>query len=228
MKHTYVRPGTRYMSCSVHSYFGSGCGSVRLTLRDGARRVGEPREMCSNGFLSWNKVLVELPAGSSAVVDEWYHPGGERVTEYVADLDRWRTQRREHLRQLLAHRRQEADFRRLRMARRDEIERRLRAAITSVLYSCRAVAEARASGRSGGRARRRSSKLLASASDQRRLAAALASTWIVEVMCGCNQARDVGYGLDSRTVRWELRDRPRRGLPRGCEIAADWLPPVQP
>jgi hypothetical protein len=223
----HVRPGcTLALCCRCCSYFGSGFGSVHLTLSGGAQR-GLSRESKRNGFLAWYSTLVTLPAGGIARVEESYYPGGDLATTYIADLERWRIQRRVYLTRLLSNRRLQREYAELHAARKLAIESRLRAAIAAAVELERTV-RVTASGRSGGRARRRSVRLRNQMLDQRRLAASLASTYYVEVVERCNRAHSVDQGLNSRSIRWEVLRRFCRGglyyseMPIGCEIALDW------
>jgi hypothetical protein len=225
---SYVRPGAKLiLTCQCSSYFGSGFGMVRLTLTGGATRGAITRAAQDNGFLSWSSCEVTLPSGATARVEESYYPGGDRDTTYIADLEKWRLMRRAHLTRLLHDRKVELEYAKLHSARKLEIETRLRAAIQATL-ELEGQARVRASGRSGGRARRGAVILRARAEDQRRLAAALASTYYVEVLECCNQAWSVDQGLDSREVRWEARNGFRQGglasakMPAGCEVALEW------
>jgi hypothetical protein len=223
----YIRPGrTLSLNCGCYIYFGSGSGHVRLTLSGGATR-GPSSDSHRNGFVAWEKCDVTLPAGATARVEESYYPGGGCDVTYVADLAKWRDQRRAHLTRLFQVRADAIAYAELTSARKREIEARLRAAIQSAV-ELEGLARSRASGRSGGRARRGAVVLRARAADQRRLAAALASTYYVEVIERCNQAWSVDQGLDSRSVRWEARNSFRRGgltsakMPAGCEVALEW------
>jgi hypothetical protein len=221
----YVRPGcTLSLYCRCWSYFGSGCGSVKLTLGGGATH-GAPVEARDNGFLSWESCPVTLPAGATARLEEMYHPGGSRDTLYVADRAGWREQRAAHLLRLFTARRERRAAAALRDARQQAIERRLRAAIARHEELSR-EAHTTASGRSGGRARRRAARARAAAADQRRLAAALCSVWYVEIQEHCNQAFSAEFGLDSRSIRWEAFRHSRTPCvrpPAGCEAAVAWM-----
>jgi len=225
----YVRPGKKLtLYCQCYSYFGSGIGIVRLTLTGGATR-GPSVESGDNGFCRWKSCEVTLQAGSTARAEESYYPGGDSDITYVADLEKWREKRRAHLARLFQDRKIERAYAELHSARKLEIETRLRAAIQAAI-ELEGQARARASGRSGGRARRGAVVLRAQAADQRRLAAALASTYYVEVLECCNRAWSVDQGLASREVRWEARNsfRQSRGglasakMPAGCEVALKW------
>ena len=160
-------------------------------------------------------------------MQESYYPGSDHDTLYVADLAQWRIQRRAYLTRLLSDRRIRREYAELHLARERAIELRLFAAIAKAIQLDR-ESRVTASGRSGGRARRRAVRLRAQADDQRRLAAALASTYYVEVIERCNQAHSVDQGLDSRSIRWEARSSFRHGglqsakMPIGCEVALDW------
>jgi hypothetical protein len=221
----YVRPGcTLSLYCRCWAYFGSGCGSVSLTLGGGASR-GPAMTVRDNGFLCWEACLVTLPLGSTARLEEMYHPGGTRDTLYVADKAAWRKQRAAHLLRLFNSQRERRAASALRDARQQAIERRLRAAIARHEELSR-EAHTIAPGRSGGRARRRAARARAAAEDQRILAAALCSTWLVEIQEQCNQAFSAEAGLDSRSIRWEARRHSRTPCvrpPAGCEAAVAWM-----
>lgn len=216
----YVRPGTTLdLYCECSTYFGSGFGMTRLTL--------EKRVAKDNGFCVWHSRPITFPEGSKARLYESNDPpGGAMVTYYEANLVLWRTQRRQHWAELFRQRRIVREYRAFRGARAFEIETRLRAVIMRH-YELIAEAKATVAGRSGGRARRRAHQLRVAGEDQRRLAMALASTWIVEVSRNCNAPSRglVDVGLESRKVRRELRSCcvVDWRVPEGCGVAVRWL-----
>ena len=102
MNKIHVRPGLHSFFCRCFLYFGSGFGSCKL-ITTGAL-VGDPFESRDNGFLSWKSRRVLLTPGNTAQVLESYYPGGNKDTLYVADMELWRNERREHLTRLFANR----------------------------------------------------------------------------------------------------------------------------
>jgi hypothetical protein len=217
----FVRPGMHRLITSASAYFGSGCVVFRVRYRGGAAVVpGTARLARDNGFASWGSSLVYLPAGSSVEIEEWWYPGGGHSRTHTADLKKWRVERRAHLMTLFCARRAGRECQERRAARLADIEARLRSAIARH-DGLMSEASMTASGRSGGRARRRAIALRREAADQQRLATALASHWVCEAS-GINP----GHGdLDSRTVRWELDGRQSwwRGLPYWAHAVRVWL-----
>jgi RNA polymerase-binding transcription factor DksA len=188
----YVRPNAIVTApCRIHTVFGSGGGGVTSTPSPGVVKLGRLNSVRCNGFLEEDDRQWLIPDGEQLTVDIWYYPGGDSTTKWVADLAKWRESRRKHLTELFARRRARRERELTEACARMALIDRIDNAASTIDRADRVICEA--SGRSGGRARRRAVRARNDRATAIRAGQSVGREWIARVeeqVSDCCSAED--------------------------------------